>query len=68
MVEVKKEDLRSYRRRKSFDLELTPLNDGEPDEITISITHNGRQWSSISLTPIERLKVIKSLLEFEEEK
>lgn len=60
--EITKLDLENCRR-KDFRVEVKrPLIPGEPGEITLTTTSNGYQWTSINLTPIERLKVIKALL------
>lgn len=61
MEEITKRDLED-RRRQNFKVEVKRASWPEPGEITLSITHNGDQWTGIDLTPIERLKVIKALL------
>jgi len=59
--EITKRDLED-RRRQNFRVELKRAAWPEPGEVTLSITHNGEQWTGIDLTPIERLKVINVLL------
>jgi len=49
-------------REKYFQAETgTPYGGGLPGEIRLSVTHNGRQWSSISLLPKEVSEVIRVL-------
>jgi len=51
-------------RRKHFQVEVKPCynQSSVAGEIRLSITTNGNQWQSISLTPEERLKVIRALI------
>jgi len=52
-------------RREHFKVEVCPADNFttcEPGEAYLKVTHNGHQWNIISLTPIERLAVIKALL------
>ena len=50
------------RRRKNFAVKFEPVRDPmEPGEFQMLVTHNGWQWSGISLTPRELTSVLKAL-------
>ena len=51
-------------RIKNFAVEVKSARYRDFDgEITLSITHNGRQWNSINLSPEEARKVVTALSE-----
>lgn len=51
-------------RRKHFAIEIKPARDPDVEgEIAVSMTHNGRQWSTFNLTPEEVVKLIAALSE-----
>jgi hypothetical protein len=56
----------SEHRQKNFAVNINTTRHGEPGEIDLSITHNGRQWYTWSLTPIERLKVLRALFLYDD--
>ena len=61
MVEISQDDLREYRKN-NFACKVKPARHSiELKEYTLSVTHNGAQWSSISLTPREIEIVIEML-------
>ena len=54
------------RRRDTFAVKFELVNDPmEPGEFQMLITHNGRQWFGLSLTPRERALVIAALLDYQ---
>jgi hypothetical protein len=57
--ETWKHDLAEYRKKK-FKAEIKPSDHPMIEgEMSISVTHNGYQWMSISLSPDELKKVYK---------
>ena len=49
-------------RKEHFAVEVTPDKDAlEPGQICLSITNNGKQWTTISLLKSEVVKVIGAL-------
>lgn len=56
----------SERRRQNFAVDVMKVEDRydpEPGELRLSITYNGKQWTSVSLTPSEVEKVVAALKE-----
>ena len=53
-------------RKKHFAVEITEVRGGSDykDEKLLSITHNGNQWTSISLIKQEARQVIEELQEW----
>lgn len=50
------------RRRKTFAVKVGPCRDATVrGEMRMEFTHNGFQWSSITLTPEEAEKVVLAL-------
>ena len=64
MPEFNYDDLREDRK-KGFAVMVGEVHGGslypEGEEFNLSVTHNGDQWTSISLTKSEAHKVIKAL-------
>ncbi len=49
-------------RRKHFAVEVVPArHPSDTGEVTLSVTHNGNQWTSISLLPNEVEAVLMAL-------
>lgn len=60
LLEMEKK-LLAYRK-KHFKAQVgKPYGSEDTDEITLQVTHNGYQWSSISFLPHELKKTIKVL-------
>ncbi len=56
-------------RIKNFNCRIEPCRHPiVENELNLSVTHNGKQWSTISLTPDEAKTVIMRLKEYLEEK
>ena len=61
METITKQHLLDYRR-KHFAVEVKPSHSPEHDgELTMSVTHNGRQWHSTGLMPDEAIRIIHAL-------
>ena len=62
------EDLKKHRKQ-NFAVKINEVPGGSfyDDEKTLYVTHNGNQWSLISLTKPEALEVIKVLSKWVEE-
>lgn len=64
MTDQERREMEKYRH-DHFAVEVTLVNERyspEPGEVYVNVTHNGHQWQGLTLTPLERLKVIKALL------
>lgn len=61
------EQKREYRA-KDFDVKVEKLNKRDQwlydDELSIQTTHNGRQWTNITVTPEEANRLMAKLSEY----